>query len=303
MNWRKLGLVHVPTGDLWWARGYAHLPTAYRRPSGELRIYFAGLDENRFGRIGYVDVDTDDPTRVIAVGKEPVLDLGQIGTFEDSGVVPCSIVADSGRVLLYYHGFQRTERVPYLIFAGLADATPAGDEFRRMSGTPILDRTNEEPFIRGAPYVTIEDGVYRMWYVSCTHWSRTGEKLHYNNEIRHATSANGIDWIPDAHVCLGPESPDEYSVGRPCVVRLQDGYHMWYSSRAHSEPYRIHHAQSSDGRHWERSVNSSIGRSNQGWDSEMICYANVIDVKGRRLMFYNGNGHGRSGFGVAVMED
>ena len=112
---------------------------------------FAGLDENRFGRIGYVDVDADDPTRVIAVGKEPVLDLGQIGTFEDSGVVPCSIVAESDRVLLYYHGFQRTERVPYLIFAGLADATPSGDEFHRMSGTPILDRTNEEPFIRGAP--------------------------------------------------------------------------------------------------------------------------------------------------------
>ena len=64
-----------------------------------------------------------------------------------------------------------------------------------------------------------------------------------------------------------------------------------------------HHAKSPDGRNWQRSANSSIARSDQGWDSDMTCYANVIDVKGRRLMFYNGNGHGRSGFGVAVMED
>ena len=39
-----------------------------------------------------------------------------------------------------------------------------------------------------------------------------------------------------------------------------------------------------------------------GWDSKMICYAAVIDVKGQRLMFYNGNRHGESGFGVAVLE-
>jgi predicted GH43/DUF377 family glycosyl hydrolase len=303
MNWRKLGLVHVPTGELWWARSYAHLPTAYRRPNGDLRVYFAGLDENRFGRIGYVDVAADERTRVVGIGKEPVLDVGQIGTFEDSGVVPCSIVSDSDRVLLYYHGFQRTERVPYLIFAGLADANLAGDEFRRTSRTPILERTNEEPFIRGAPYVVVENGVHRMWYVSCTHWSRTGEKLHYNNEIRHATSADGVNWIADPHVCLEPLAPDEYSVGRPCVVRLQDGYHMWYSARAHSEPYRILHAISPDGRHWQRTAACGVARSAQGWDSEMTCYANVIEVNGRLLMFYNGNGHGRSGFGVAVMEE
>jgi predicted GH43/DUF377 family glycosyl hydrolase len=300
MRWRKLGLVHVPTGELWWARSYAHLPTAFPRPDGSLRIYFAGLDENRFGRIGYVDVAGDDPTRVLEVGREPVLDLGQIGTFEDSGVVPCSVVQAGNRVLLYYHGFQRTERVPYLIFASVVEVSPEGP-LDRTGRTPMLERTNEEPFIRGAPCVIAEGGGFRMWYVSCTHWSQTGDRLHYNNEIRHATSTDGLNWAVDPYVCLEPLAPDEYSVGRPWVVKMNDGYQMWYSSRAHSELYRINHAMSEDGRHWRRVAQGGLEKSSSGWDSEMTCYANVVQANGRWLMFYNGNGHGRSGFGVAEM--
>ena len=34
----------------------------------------------------------------------------------------------------------------------------------------------------------------------------------------------------------------------------------------------------------------------------MLCFPAVIDVHGQRLMFYNGNRHGATGFGVAVLE-
>ena len=303
MRWEKRGLVYAPTGDQWWARSYAHLPTAHVRSDGTVRVYFAGLDENRFGRIGYVDVSTKDPTRVVAAGDQPVLDLGEIGTFEDSGVVPCSVVETDEGVRLYYHGFQRTERVPYLIFAGLVESRPKGNAFVRRTRTPLLERTEEEPFIRGAPCVLVEDGCWRMWYVSCTHWSRTEDRLHYNNEIRHATSVDGIHWQTDSLVSLKPLQPDEYSVGRPSVMRMRDGYHMWYSSRSHSVPYRIAHATSPDGRHWERDPSFRFDPSPAGWDSEMTCYANTVCVNGQWWMFYNGNGHGRSGFGVAMLAD
>jgi predicted GH43/DUF377 family glycosyl hydrolase len=301
MNWEKKGLIYAPTGDRWWARGYAHLPTALARPDGTIRVYFAGLDEHKYGRIGFVDLDGDEPSRVLAESEEPVLDLGEIGSFEDSGVVPSAVLETAEGVRLYYHGFQRTERIPYMIFAGLADAPPDGGTFVRRSRTPLLDRTSEEPFLRGAPCVLVEDGLYRMWYVSCTHWCRSGDKLHYNNQIRYATSVDGVRWDPHPHVCLEPLQPDEYSVGRPCVVRMGDGYHMWYSSRSHSLLYAISHARSPDGLHWTRDSDYGIERSAAGWDSEIVCYANVIPWKGKWLLFYNGNGHGRSGFGCAVL--
>jgi hypothetical protein len=37
-----------------------------------------------------------------------------------------------------------------------------------------------------------------------------------------------------------------------------------------------------------------------GWDSEMIEYPFVFEHDGLRYMLYNGNGYGRSGFGLAV---
>jgi hypothetical protein len=35
----------------------------------------------------------------------------------------------------------------------------------------------------------------------------------------------------------------------------------------------------------------------------MICYPCVVEVDGRTLMFYNGNGFGQTGFGYAVLEE
>ena len=42
--------------------------------------------------------------------------------------------------------------------------------------------------------------------------------------------------------------------------------------------------------------------SPNGWDSEMICYPYVFDHGRNRYMLYNGNGYGKTGFGLAVLE-
>jgi predicted GH43/DUF377 family glycosyl hydrolase len=301
MRWEKKGLVYKPAGDRWWSRGYAHLPTAHRLGDDVLRVYFASLDENKYGRIGYVDLDAADPRRILRVTPEPVLDLGERGTFEDCGVVPSCLVERDGELLCFYHGFQRTERVPYMIFTGLASVDPATGALRRRARTPVLDRTSAEPFLRGAPAVLYEDGRFRAWYVSCLRWMETGSHLHYHNVIRHAVSPDGFRWEVDDHVCLEPRVPDEYSVGRPAVVHDDSGYRMWFSVRSHTERYTISYAHSTDGLHWTRDdAAAGITRGAEGWDAQIICYPYVLRVGQQWYMFYNGNGHGASGFGLAV---
>jgi hypothetical protein len=76
---------------------------------------------------------------------------------------------------------------------------------------------------------------------------------------------------------------------------------MWFASRG--DVYRICYAESIDGRAWERkAVQRGAEPSEEGWDSEMICYPHVFDHGDRRYMLYNGNGYGRTGFGLAVLE-
>ena len=301
MRWRKLGLVYAPAGDQPWARQYAHVPTPVVWDQRTIRVYFAGLDGEKYGRVGYVDVDANDPTRVRTDSREPVLDLGEPGTFDDSGVNPSCVVRAGDRWRMYYVGWQRSRQVPYLLFAGLAESAD-GEQFERVSRTPVLERTDAEPFLRSATSVLAVEGGYRAWYVSATGWTSVNGEPYPRYVVRTTDSPDGVVWSNGGPVCIDLNG-DEFGIGRPWVVRDPDRYRMWYSIRSHSRPYRIGYAVSADGVRWERQDDRvGLVASASGWDSEMVCYAAAIDVNGRRLMFYNGNRHGATGFGVAVLE-
>jgi hypothetical protein len=249
-----------------------------------------------------VDVDPADPCRILDVAERPILDLGEIGDFDDCGANPFAVITFKGRRLMYYQGWQRTLRAPFAVFTGLA-IEEADGRFRKWARTPVLERTSEEPHIRGAPCLMIDNGRLRMWYVSSARWTERAGALHYHVGIRHAVSDDGVSWCVEPGFCLQPTA-DEYAVGRPWVLRDGGVFRMWYSVRSFDRPYAIGYAESDDGLVWRRMDDrAGISRSSSGWDSEMICFPNVIDVGGRRLLFYNGNHHGASGFGCAVWSE
>jgi hypothetical protein len=259
------------------------------------------LDEEKFGRIGFVDVDANDPTRVLAESRVPALDLGLPGQFDDCGVNPSCVLRVGDEWRMYYIGWQRSHRVPYHLFAGVA-ASPDGQRFVRGGRTPVLDRTDVEPYLRSATSVLPTDRGYRAWYVSATAWTTVNDEPYPRYVVRCADSADGLCWPDRGRLCIDLRG-DEFGIGRPWVVHDTGCYRMWYSIRSHSRPYRIGYAESADGLIWERRDHEAgIEGSASGWDSEMICYAAVINVNGRRLMFYNGNRHGATGFGVAELE-
>jgi hypothetical protein len=141
-----------------------------------------------------------------------------------------------------------------------------------------------------------------MWYVSAVKWTlENGMPKHYYH-IRYAESSDGVHWRRDGTVCIDFASADEHAFARPCVLKDGDGcYRMWYSYRG--ERYRIGYAESADGIVWQRRDDcAGIEPSAAGWDAEMIEYPAVFDAAGRRYMLYNGNGYGRTGIGLAVLE-
>lgn len=140
-----------------------------------------------------------------------------------------------------------------------------------------------------------------MWYLSCTGWTlRDGQPEHHYH-IKYAESADGLQWQRDGHVAIDYANDSEYAISRPSVLRDGDRWKMWYSFRG--ESYRIGYAESDDGKNWIR-LDHLVGLdvSQSGWDSEMIEYPFVFDHKGRRYMLYNGNGYGRTGVGLAILD-
>lgn len=304
MQWRKLGLVYAPDGRLWWAKTHAMIPTPVVLNDSVVRVYVTSCDVNGVGRVGFVDVDARDPTRVLYVGQSPVLDIGQEGTFDENGVLVCSVVDVGAQRYMYYAGFELGTKIRYRLLTGLAIQDEGAMEFRRVQRVPVLERSETELYFRGGPFVLYENGRFRMWYVAGSRWENVGGVPKPVYEIHYAESLDGIHWPQKGIPCIRIMHANEHGFGRPYVVRRGGVYQMFYSIRRRDlQSYRVGYAESQDGIHWERKddlLNFDV--SPEGWDSAMVCYTAVIDLHGCTYMFYNGNDFGRTGFGVAVLE-
>lgn len=302
MEWEKLGRVYVARNDASWARSRAFLPTPLSL--GErIRVFVAFLDAGMVGRVGYVDVDAADPTRVLAVSERPVLDVGPPGMFDDSGVNPLSVLRVDGRVWLYYMGWQTTVRAPYLLFTGLAHSDDDGLTFRRHGPVPVFDRTAAEPMLRtGAFVLPRAGGGFRAWYSTGSEWIESDGRMRPTYGLRYAESDDGATWPAEGRPCLEPALPDEYGLARPFVLERGGRLEMWFSVRSHSRGYRLGYAESSDGVNWRRrDEDAGLDVSAEGWDSEMVHSAWVHETPHGTYLFYNGNNYGETGFGVAVL--
>src|SRR4051812_2497198 len=120
MHWRRLGRISLVVEERSWARSHAMVPTPVMLSPKILRIYMAHVGEDSAARVGYVDVTLAEPTKVIATGLNPVLDIGQPGTFDDNGVNASCVVEVAGEFRMYYVGYQRHCKIPYTLLTGLA---------------------------------------------------------------------------------------------------------------------------------------------------------------------------------------
>lgn len=308
MKWRKLGLVYRPDGTQTWARTHAMVPTPLHLPElGVIRVFYTGCDADGIGRPGFVDMSAEDPSRVVRVHDRPLMDIGAPGTFDENGVLGCSVVkVPDGRLYMYYVGFEIGTRIRYRLLSGLAISEDDGLTFERHSQVPVLERNDDDLYFRGGPYVRMEDGRFRMWYVGGSHWLDVDGKAMPEYRIKYLESNDGIAWNGTGRLVLDITHDDEHGFGRPWVLARQDGgYAIYYSVRRRSlSAYRMGYAESPDGLDWTRKDESlGLEAGPDAFDAEAIMYAAPVVVRDRTWCYYNGNGFGRDGFALAVRED
>jgi hypothetical protein len=271
-------------------------------------VYYADRDKSGKSFTTYVDLDRSDLSKIIYLHKEPILPLGAPGTFDDDGMMPSFAARRDGMVYLYYSGWNRGMTVPYRNSVGIAVSEDDGKTFRRLYEGPVLDRTPKEPYIAVTPTIIQEGSLWRMWYISGTKWVKVEDRYEPVYVIKYASSHDGIDWDRPNHQCI-PQAHDWEAFSHPTVLRGSDRYRMWYCFRHSldyrdgSGSYRIGYAESLDGLAWSRMDRvNGLDTSEEGWDSTMTCYPFVTRIDGRTVMFYNGNGFGRTGFGYATLD-
>lgn len=303
-RWISRGLVFRPDSSRWWMRTHACAPVPVHLGQTVYRVYFAGRDDENRSHVGWFDMDLERPDDILAVSQQPVLAPGPLGHFDDHGIYAASAVRDGGSILLYTIGWN--PGVPRPLFyasIGRAVSDDNGATFRKIGRAPILQRSEHDPCGVTGPCVLKEGNFWRMWYVSGYRWEAiNGTPVSFYN-IKYAESHDGALWQRAGVVAIDHATPDERNIARPWIVREGAVYRAWFAYGA-GRGYRIGYAESLDGiRFVRRDEEIAFRYSGQGFDDEATAHPAVVCCKGRWYMFYNGNGYGRDGIGLAVAED
>jgi predicted GH43/DUF377 family glycosyl hydrolase len=314
-KWKKLGKIFDPTKaiGLKWLNNFAQCTSTIVHDD-YVRVYFScrpPVDKNGqyVSYTSFVDFDRNDLTEIVNIAEEPILQLGELGTFDEFGVYPSSVVKLNKQIYFFYAGWTRMFSVFANVAIGLAVSDDGGTTFSRLGNGPILSRTLNEPFQVSGPKVRIFNGKWYMFYISGTKWLLNDKNTETIYKIKMATSTDGISWDRDGKEILHDILGEEECQAGPDVFFHSGKYHMYFSYRygldfrGNDRGYRIGYAYSNDLINWTRSDdNAGIGLSEEGWDDIDMHYPHVFELDGKWYMLYNGNEFGRYGFGLAIME-
>lgn len=300
--WKKLGLLYALPVQGLHPKLLSHTanPLPVHITGDVYRIFFSSRDKDNRSSVGAVDMDIVQ-RRVIREHTAPMFEYGPVGSFFADGVSIGNCYETNGKTYMLFMGWQNPPGGHWRGDIGRLCVAP-DLSLSLDSMQPFMGIDSIDPISLSYPWVIKnQNGTYSMWYGSTQSWEAgNNEMLHV---INVASSSDGHHWRRE-----GLGIPYHLGVAqafsRPTVAYDKDGYHMWFSYRSGTgETYRIGYAISSDGKQWKLALNETgIDVSASGWDSEMIEYPFVFDHEGRRYMLYNGNGYGKTGFGLAVLE-
>lgn len=316
MKWTKLGKIFDPTEHKLANNclEFAQSPQALVFDDF-VRIYFSTREKDRTGKylshISFVDMKKDFKT-IIKISKNTVIPLGNLGCFDEHGIFPMNVLRDGNKIFAYTGGWSRRISVSVETAIGLAISQNNGLTFKKGGDGPILASSLKEPFLVGDPFVQKYGNEYHMWYIYGTKWKsypneKSPDRVY---KIGHAVSKDNLLWFKDNKQLIADKLDSDECQALPTVINFNNKYHMFFCYRKAADfrknkkrGYRIGYAWSEDLVNWTRDdQKAGINLSDDGWDSEMVCYPHVFYCEGKIYMLYNGNEFGRFGFGLAILE-
>ena len=313
MIWEKLGLIFQPPCGYEWMNSHAQVPFTVKM-GNVIRIFFSTRSkQDKNGQFqsysSYVDIDPSNNWKVLNFSKNPILDLGGVGEFDEFGIMAGSIISINDEYLLYYCGWQRLSSVPYNWSVGLAQSNDLSKFTKRSTG-PIIGPRINEPYLHACPIVYESDDTYEMYLLTGDRWIRDEKgKLESVYTLKKCTSKDGIRWSAASKSILEPRSRDECQTS--CSIFNHDGERvMIFSYRSGtgfrtniSDSYKIGMAVETEDGNWCRMDDQLQfrGREDDDWDSMMMAYPHILSVQDEKFMLYCGNEFGKNGFGLAKL--
>jgi len=256
--------------------------------------------------------------------NNPVIKVGEKGAWDDQTLGCFTVLHDGGKFYFFGDGAQYgkpkqigmatsndgmtwTKYDQNPLFPGsMPHAIKVGSTFRLYypDAGGLQMRTSQDGFHWGEPRKVLEghmdpcvirvaENEFHLYYCKGGRIAKNGKQVWEFKNYR-ATSADGIAWKqePKSILPLGPTgSWDDSSHAGPCVLKLADGFHMWYLGSGTYQgktAWRIGHATSPDGLNWTKSgTEPALDVGEPGaWDGGTFLHIDVIFVDGKFLFWY-----------------
>lgn len=225
---------------------------------------------------------------------------------------PFVIQMDEKVLFMYFVAWGKSDKkIPNT--TSLAISKDSGKTWHYYDKNPIIKL--DKPWDKegtGSVYIIKKNNEFWMYYTCIGEYyqkPRNVETFHGDIipkiGIGLAFSKNGIEWKKYDGLVLSPRGfdaqPYEYIVSKPCIIKDEDCFRMWFSSMG--KAYRIQEAISKNGINFEfTTINHDeyfgLGKSGS-FDDKQRSYAFVLKVDNNYHMWYAGNGFGATGIGYA----
>ncbi len=317
-NWEKIGIIYDPTIEKnkpTWRWAYAQGQNAIVMEEF-VRVYFCSRerpdsDGKTISRVGYVDLEKGNLKKIIRISPVPVLELGDLGTFDEFGQYPFCPIEKGDAILGYYGGITRCESVPFNGAIGIALSNDGGNIFNKIGQGPVLSYSLDEPFCVGSPKVRFFENRFIMTYSAGVKWEKIDGRAEVCYKLRMAFSNDGIKWSKLNKPIISDRLGKDESQASGDIIFKNGVYHMFFCYRGNydfrrnkNNSYRIGYAYSKDLINWNRcdeKIGFDVSQDPSDWDYEMVAYPNLIEINGEIYMLYLGNEVGKNGFGAAKL--
>jgi len=315
LKWKKLGRVFNPTEVQYqkpWLKEFAQAP-ATQIFDDFVRVYFScrpprDKDGQYVSYSAYLDLDRNNLFNILRIAEQPILELGKLGTFDEFGTYPVSVIQKEKNYWCYYAGWTRCESVPFNVAIGVGVSKDGGNTFQKLGEGPVLSYSPDEPFVISGPKIRCFNGRYYLFYIAGKKWVKVNNFPEPVYTIRMAISDDGLNWTKIGKELIPPKIEENEAQASPDVFYKDGKYHMFYSYRRSFQyrgkegSYRIGYASSDDLINWKREDHKAgIDISESGFDNEMVAYPHVFELDEKIYMMYLGNQVGRFGFGLAEL--
>jgi predicted GH43/DUF377 family glycosyl hydrolase len=314
ITWQKMGRIFNPAeiSNRVFLKEFAQAPSTLVFDD-YIRVYFScrpAPDKNGqyVSYSAFVDFDRKDLFKILRVSPKPILELGDLGTFDEFGTYPVSVIKHNKNYIAYYAGWTRCFSVPFNVAIGMAISKDGGESFEKIGPGPILSYSHDEPFILSGPKIRFFNGKFYLFYIAGKKWVVDNGRPEPVYRIRLAISKDGYEWEKVERDLISVILEEDEAQASPDVYYKDGSYHMYFCYRRSRDyrnaknGYRIGYANSKDLFNWERNdLAAGIDVSEKGWDSETISYPHVFSLDDNFYMLYLGNQVGKTGFGIAKM--